>query len=73
MVGKDLKWRELFKEAVWDERSWGLKEVQYLMVKGNEQKNVKETKKENLERCRKNMISLKLIENCGFKQENEQL
>lgn len=31
------------------------------MMKRNKQVNVKETKKENLERCQKNMASLKLI------------
>lgn len=40
------------------ERCWG---PTYLVMKRNEQANVKETKKENLERCQKNMISLKLI------------
>lgn len=71
MVGKDLKWRELFKEAVWNERSWSPKAVQYLTVKGNEQKHVKETKKKKSREIPRNTMSLKLIENCGYKQENK--
>lgn len=43
--------------------------LQYLMLGGNEQNHAKETKKEKLERCQMNMVSLELVENCGFTQE----
>lgn len=54
------------------ERRRGPRAVQYLMVKRNGQVHVKETKKENLARCQKNMVSLELIGN-WIQGGNEQL
>lgn len=44
-------WETYRPKTKGDERSWGPKALQYLMVKGHEQKHAKETKKEKLERC----------------------